>query len=429
MKKIWIILIAAFAIIAIIVFVVKSKKDNPEAVTAENVELRNIIEIVTANGKVQPEIEVKISADVSGEIVELLVQEGDKVAKGELLLRINPDIYQSTVARMRAQVNNTKANKANAEARLAQAQAQFVNAKATYERNEKLFAQKALSQSEFDAATSQFEVAKAEVTAATKTIEAATFSINSASAALKEAEDNLLRTSIFSPMEGTVSTLNVELGERVLGTSQMQGTDIMRIANLQNMEVNVEVNEADIIKVHLGDTAYVTVDAYLDRTFKGIVSEVANSAQSTSTLGDQITTFKVKVRILRTSYEDLQKSMAEHLSPFRPGMSATVDIHTKTERDVIAVPISAVAVREDTSSSNKLPKQVVFLLQDETAVMREVKTSIQDSKYIQIVEGVAVGDEIITGPFSIVSKTLEDGTKVKKTDRNELYEKLSKAKK
>jgi len=407
---------------------------------------RTIVEMVSANGKIQPEVEVKISPDVSGEIVVLNVKEGDRVKKGDLLAKINPDMYLSNLDKMVAGLNSTKANLANSKARLAQVQAQFTNAKLTYERNEKLWKESTISQSEYDAAKSAYEVAKAEVDAANETVSASEYNVKSTEASLKEAKDNLTKTSIFAPVDGTVSKLNVEKGERVVGTSQFAGTEIMRIADLSEMEVNVSVNENDIVRVHLGDTALVEVDAYLNRKFKGVVTEIANSANTTGVSADQITNFDVKIRIVRESYLDLLSDKQKDMSPFRPGMSATVDIKTKTVYDVLSIPIQSVTTRDDTTGNlkksdvitkdpankdkteentkknkNNAVNEYVFIYANGVAKLQKVTTGIQDNNFIEIIEGIKEKDEVISAPYRAISKTLKNNDKVKKVKKEELF--------
>ncbi len=449
MKKKKIIRFSIIGVVLIIVLLAVGKKTgcvgkkDVTEVSTEKVLKRTITETVSASGKIQPEVEVKLSPDVSGEIVELLVKEGDKVAKGDLLAKIKPDIYESNYEQMQAALNSQKANEANAKARLSQVKAQFINAKLTYERNETLFKQKAISQSEYDAAKTAFDVAKEEVTAAEEQHKAAQFNVQSTNASVKEARENLAKTNIYAPVDGTISKLNIELGERVVGTTQFAGTEIMRIANLNEMEVSVDVNENDIVRVSLNDTALIEVDAYLNRKFKGIVTEIANSAESTGiTTADQVTNFTVKIRILRESYQDLIKPEHPNISPFRPGMSATVDIQTETVYNVLSLPIQAVTVREDTTKNEKkdvkpgsedeqaevkknnhvAPQQeYVFLYSEEKAKMLKVKSGIQDNMYIQIVSGLKENDEVITSPYTAISKTLKDNMAVKKTDKKDLF--------
>ena len=453
----------AIGVVVLILILVIAKKagwvgggDKTEVVV-EDAALRKIVETVAASGKVQPEIEVKISPDVSGQIVELNVKEGDEVKKGDVLCKINPDIYLSNLDKMTAAVNTSKANVANSRARLAQIKAQFVNSETVFTRTKKLFEENALSQADFDAAKAAYEGSKAEVDAAEQNITASEFNVKNALASLKEANDNLTRTTIISPVGGRVSKLNMELGERVVGTGQMTGTEIMRIADLNEMEVSVDVNENDIVRLHNNDTADIEVDAYLDKKFRGIVTEVANSANITGTSADQVTNFTVKIRILQDSYKDLIPANEKNYSPFRPGMSATVDIHTKTAYNIVSVPIQAVTTRDDTTSfgsksdkgksfgkaddkgdentsensdksngktaKEEKTKEYVFVLKNEKAILQEVETGIQDNNYIEIKKGVNKGDAIIYGPYSAVSKMLKNKTPVKKVDKEELFNK------
>ena len=399
----------------------------PIEITTELVTRRTIIETVTANGKVQPEVEVKISADVSGEIIELLVKEGDEVQKGDLLVKINPDIYVSIRERAIATLNSSKANLANAKARLSQAKAQFINTEANYKRNQKLFKDGAISQADFDASQAAFEVANSEIEAAKQNVLGTEFNIKSAEASVKEANDNLQKTTILAPNSGTISMLNIEEGERVVGTSQMAGTEIMRIANLKEMEVQVDVNENDIVRLKINDTADIEVDAYAERKFKGLVTQIANSAKTTGISADQVTNFEVKIRILRSSYQDLLNKKNPNASPFRPGMSATVDIKTNSAKNVLSVSIQSVTMREDSSKTidkqgltdSDQREEIVFLFDKDKAIIQKVKTGIQDNKYIEILSGLNETQEIILGPYMAVSKELKDGDKVKKEIKKE----------
>lgn len=442
-------IISGIVLLLIIAIAIYKSRSGGDAlpVTVEPAKFRTVIETVSANGKVQPEVEVKISPDVSGEIVELNVAEGLQVKKGDLLVKINPDIYISMKERAEAALNTAQANLSNAKARLMQAKAQLINSEAAFKRSDNLFKEGAISEADFDAAKASYEVAKAEVEAAGHSVSAGEFNIKSASASLKEASDNLLRTTIFSPIDGTISSLKVEKGERVVGTSQMAGTEMMRIAELKNMEVNVEVNENDIVRVSLHDTAEIEVDAFLGRKFKGIVTEIANSANTLGVSAEQVTTFNVKINILRDSYADLVPADKPHLSPFRPGMSGTVEIQTEKAENVLTVPIQAVTTREDTagikeeeqqegesmvkqkSDDRKKPEKMkeveecVFVVDQDKAIKKAVKTGIQDSKYIQVISGVEENEEIISGPYSAVSRELENDKKVEKVEKKELYKK------
>lgn len=404
-------------------------------VTAEPGENRTIVETVTSSGRVQPVTEVKISPDVSGEIVQILVKEGDYVHRGDLLVSINPDIYESNLSRVEAALNTSRASLANARARQVQAEAQFLNAKSSFERNEMLFDQDAISASEFDAARSQYLVAQAEVEAATQSVIGAEFQVKSSEATLKEARESLTKTNIFSPMDGTISRLDAELGERVVGTSQFAGTEIIRIANLNEMEVLVEVNENDIIRVNEGDTANILIEAYLNQEFSGIVTSIANSAKDQTLNVDQVTNFEVRIRILPVSYEHLIRDDRPHHSPFRPGMSASVDIQTQTAYNTLSVPIQAVTTREEESDTlsqgddralagnrgSERVQEYVFVLKEGKVILTAVSSGIQDSNFIEIQSGLEQGDEVVTGPFRAISRTLKDGDAVRKVSRQELF--------
>ncbi|MCD4696137.1 MAG: efflux RND transporter periplasmic adaptor subunit [Bacteroidales bacterium] len=427
-------------VMLIILAVTKKKGGDGIKVTTEFPVERTIIETVSANGKIQPEKDIKISPYISGEVVELYVKEGDEVLKGDLLAKIDPEIYKTNYEQIEASLQMQRANLANSKARLAQAQAQFVKAEEDFKRNKMLFKQNVISQSDYDAAVSVFEVAKAEVTAARENVKAARFSVSSSDASLREAGENLNRTAIYAPSIGTVSRLSIEKGERVTGASQFSaGTEIMRIANLERMIVLVEVNENDIVRVNLNDTCIIEVDAYLEHKFKGLVTEMATSANVIGVSADQVTNFEVKILILEDSYKDLVDKNSFIRSPFRPGMSATVDIQTETAHDILTVPIQAVTTRADTTgksdehddteeSSEEEPNQekddlieVVFVYEEGKALLHKVKTGIQDNMFIEITEGITGEQEIITGPYRAVSKKLNDDDDVKKVDKKDLF--------
>jgi HlyD family secretion protein len=422
-KKLYILLASIFVIVLIIALAKGGKGGRLHQVTIEKSELRTITEVVSANGKIQPENEVKISSDVSGEIIEISVKEGDKVKKGQLLVRIRPDTYQSASERANAALNGTKANLAQAKARLAQAKAQFLTNELNFTRNKKLYEQQAISQAEFDNIQSLYEVAKAEVEAAEQTVIASEYNIQSALATLKEANENLTKTTIYAPIDGTVSSLTKKMGERVVGTNMMDGTEIMRIADLSKMEVSVNVNENDIVRLTLNDTAIIEVDAFLGKTFLGIVTQLANSATTQGITTDQVINFDVRIRILPSSYAGMVSDSS--VSPFRPGMSATADITTKTIKNAITVPIQAVTTREDSTLSestlekNKL-KESIFIASNGKAKLVYVESGIQDNKFIQITKGIKEGEEVITGPFSVVSKLLNNNDKIEIIKKEEL---------
>jgi HlyD family secretion protein len=418
-KKIIYFSIAALVLVGILVTLSKKgiigNKDKGMEVEISKVDEITIVETVSATGKIQPEIEVKISSEVSGEIIALPIKEGQVVRKGELLVKINPDLYTSGYNRTVAGLSQTKAG-------LGQADAAFKEAQGNYNRNKTLYDKGIISRAEWERAESSFENAKAAK-------QSAYYNVQSASATVNEAKDNLGRTTIYAPADGTISMLNVELGERVLGTQQMTGTEIMRVANFNNMEVEVDVNENDIVKINVGDEAKVEVDAYLKKEFKGTVTSISNSASATLT-ANQVTNFKVKIRILKESYMDLLAGKPITYSPFRPGMTATVDIITTRKEKVIGVPISSIVIKSDTtavkkfevedpeSEENKVkPKsdkkfECVFVKVGDKAKIRIIKTGIQDDSNIEVLNGLKKGDVVIVGPYTTVSKDLNSGDKV-----------------
>jgi HlyD family secretion protein len=380
-------------------------------IAVENAEKRTLVETITANGKIQPEKEVKISPDVSGEIVELTVKEGDNVQKGQLLLRIKPDTYVSQRDRSLAAISS-------ARARLSQSEAQLTQSELSYKRSKQLYDEQTVSKSEFEQAEATYTVAKSEV-------DAAKFSVVSAEASLKEANENLTKTSIYAPMSGTVSMLLVELGERVAGTNLMAGTELLRVADLSRMEAQVQVNENDVPRVKLGDTALIEVDAYLDQKFKGVVTEIANSAKTTGVSADQVTNFDVKILIIPESYQALVDGGDKN--PFRPGMSATVDIRTQSKAGVLTVPIQSVTTRTDTTKltgtvAEKDIRTLVFVADGKYALARDVKTGIQDNSYIEILSGVEENEQVVSAPFSAISKKLADSTLVEVVKKEVLFQ-------
>lgn len=415
-KKLIIIIVTIIVLLALLIVGKKAgwfgKKDDAKSVEIKTIAPINIFEKVSATGKIQPSTEVKISSEVSGEIIELPFKEGQKVNKGDLLVKVNPDLIQAALNRSQAGYQNVQAN-------LSQAEATLKEATANYERNKSLFERGVISKADWDRSIANYEGSVAARSSAY-------YSVQSAAASVNEARDNLARTTIYAPIDGTISLLSVELGERVVGTQQMAGTEILRVANLNSMEVLMDVNENDIVKVQVGDTSIVEVDAYPKREFSGVVTEIANSAQGTLA-ADQVTNFKVKVKILETSYQDLLNDKPDGYSPFRPGMTATVDIITEKRFNILAVPISAVVIKTDTSEVKKSVaekyKQVkiigdeekfecVFVKENGEAKLRVVMTGIQDNANIEIVSGLNENEEVIIGPYNLVSKTLEPGDKV-----------------
>lgn len=434
-SKKWLLILGGLVVLLIVVAIFKGGKSGKGLeVSSEKVQLRTIIETVAASGKIQAETEVVISSDVSGEIIVLPVEEGDRIKKGDLLIKIDPDLVESALSRAEAALNTARANLSGSRARLAQSKSQFENASATFKRNKSLYEDNVISDSDYDQAQANFEVAEAEVQAADESVNAALFNVKSSEATLKEAQENLGRTSIYSPIDGVITKLNKELGERVVGTAQMAGTDIMTVADLNVMEVAVEVNENDIVRVNKGDTAEIEVDAYLDTKFKGIVTEIANSATVQGMSADQVTNFDVKIRMLKASYLELVEGKEEQYSPFRPGMSATVDIHTTSAMNVVSVPIQAVTTRSDSSTEKKGrratetsivddedKRECVFVIVDGKASIRYVETGIQNTMHIEILEGLDTSQVIITAPYSAVSRKLKDGVAVETVSEEQLY--------
>ncbi len=441
-KTTWIVILSIIVLAVIVGLAInKSRNSVHIKVAVEKVQRRSIIETVSANGKIQPAKDIKISPYISGEVVELFVKEGEFVKKGMKLAKIDPKIYISNYEQIKAGLKTSQANEANAKARLTQVKAQFTKANLDFKRSNKLWKGEVISDADFDAAKSTYEVAAAEVKAAKESYKASQFQVKSTQAQVNEAAENLNRTNIYAPQNGTVSKLSVEVGERVTGASQFSaGTEIMRIANLDMMEVNVEVNENDIVSVKLKDTALIEVDAYLDRKFKGIVTEIATSANTTGVSADQVTNFDVKIRMLKSSYKDLIRKKDVIKSPFRPGMSATVEIQTETAKNILSIPIQAVTTRADSTGRIKTAIQkreeskeknntaieetnpeYVFVFDAGKARLQKVKTGIQDNMYIEILEGLKKGEEVVVAPYRAISKTLRNGDKIEKVSKRDLF--------
>jgi len=400
---------------------------------------KDIVETVSASGKIQPEIEVKLSPEVSGEIVELTVKEGDLVKKGQLLCKIRPDILISGYERTVASYNAQKASVAGAEQQIIQAQVNLKNIEARFKRNQSLYKDKVISAAEFDTAQAEYQTAKSNLESARQSLVGAKFGLQQSGAGVKEASDNLARTNIYAPVDGIVSKLNVEKGERVVGTAQMTGTEIMTIANLSSMEVNVEVNENDINRLSLGDTAVIEVDAFMDKKFKGIVTEIASSASVVGTSADQVTNFAVKIRILPESYGTLTNK-GNSSSPFKPGLSATVDIQTERTRGLI-VPIQSVTIREEEKSKDSKvdgpakdeeeqkkkdktkpkAKEYVFVVEAGKVKQVEVKTGIQDDQNIIIISGLKPGQQVVSAPYAAISKMLKNDMAVEVVEKEKLF--------
>jgi len=447
-------------VILIVLLVVLKKagvlgKDAGIKVTAEKVARRTIVQTVNASGKIYPEIEVKMSPDISGEIVQLDVQEGDSVKKGQVLARIYGDIYATQRDQAAAIVNQQQAQLANSRAAIGVMQAQLDESKKTYDMQKQLYDGKVISANEFNTAEAAYKSAVANLAAAKEGINAAQAGVQSSRAGLAKANKDISLATLVSPMNGVVDLLNVKKGERVVGSSMMAGTEMMRIADLSKIEIRVDVGENDIPKVHLGDSATIEVDAYNNRKFTGKVTQIASSnngaASQTETAANtstDVTNYKVYIRLDPGSYKDLIDPKRPKAFPFRPGMSASADIQTKTNTNVLSIPINAVTTREknDSTGNGKGPiaattdnsqtavtndvntdndlDEVVFVIQSDGTVRKQVvKTGIQDINDIEVTDGLKEGDEVVTGPYDVVSKTLKPKDKIKVVSKNELFDK------
>lgn len=415
-------------------------KGDLQQVAIEKSEKRAIVETVTASGKINPETEVKLSSEVSGEIIGLYVKEGDSVKKGDLLVEINPSIYEAQASQASANVSQVKANLLSAEATLKNQQTQFEQAQRNFERQKQLYNEKIISDQEFDQAKMSLRTAQAAFETSREQYNASQFTVKSSEAQRKLAGDNLGKTRIYAPISGIVSLLNVKLGERVVGTAQMAGTELIRIADLNNMRAEVDVNENDVLRVKIGDTAVVEVDAYRAKKFRGVVTQIAySSATSTGIVStSQAINFSVKVKLLKESYAELIHPEYGQAYPFRPGMSATVDIKTQSKGDVLSVPIQAVTTREESELKNKETtsykkddnfdakehkdmKEVVFVVNNGVATAVVVTTGIQDASHIEITSGLTSGKDVIKAPFKLISKTLKNGDLVQVVEEKELF--------
>jgi HlyD family secretion protein len=438
-------LIGAFVVLLLVVILGRSQgwigKPKELEVELAKTKRATIVEKVSASGTVQPVTEVKIAPEVSGEIRELLVEEGDSVPRGFLMVKIRPDTWISQLERAEASLNQQRANVVSSEAALARAEATYTRAEQDYKRQEKLWNEKVISEADWQMAQQNFKVAENDLKSAKQSLEAAKYIVRSSEATVREARENVRLTNVAAPMAGIVSKLSVKKGERVLGTAQMQGTEMLRIADLNKMEVRVNVNENDIVRVHLGDTTLIDVDAYsnVGKTFKGIVTNIANTAKDKLS-ADAITEFEVRILMLNDSYQDLIKEGKRY--PFRPGMTASVEILTNRKADVLAVPLAAVTTRnpEQLKDGNKpgsegspaaqpagsapAPKKkedkvVVFVHENGVAKMIEVKTGISDYDNIEILSGLSDSSEVVTGPFLVVSKRLKDGEKIRVAEKKQ----------
>ncbi len=436
-KRIWWIVIISIILIVILIAVARNSETDAVKVAVEKAALHTITETVTASGKIYPETEVKIAPEVSGEITQLDIHEGDSVIKGQVLVKINPAIYNSMVSQASASVEQSKASEDNSKQMMAQAESQFLLAEATYKRNKKLFDQKVISQLEFEQGEASFKSAKAAWDAAKASTAGGKYGIQGAQANLTTAQENLLKTTVVAPTSGIISELLVKKGERVLGTAQMAGTEMLTIADMSRIEVRVDVSETDISKVKIGDTTLIDADAYRNRKFKGLVSKIAvsstKSGASSGTSTDQVTNYTVYILILSSSYADLSAKMGKGKFPFKPGMSASVEIQTNRQDNILSVPVNAVTTRDWSDSiKNKIIsqsasdniRQVVFVYDSKTQMveLRDVKTGLQDNKYLQVTEGLKENEEVVMAPYGAIARTLKDKTKVKTVAKDQLFE-------
>ncbi len=411
--------ITALLIIAVIVAKKTGFIENRDKikVAVEKIARRSIIEKVGTNGKIYPVKKVKLSVEVPGEVTQILIQEGDSVKKGDLLLVLNPSTFSTTVSRANAAYNSALSGLSTAKARYSTAQAQFIIVQKDFDRKQKLHQNNIISDAEFDMVESQYYASLGENEAASQNVEAAKYNIQSAKASLKESKEMLTKTKLYAPMNGIVSKLNVELGEKVVGTAQMLGTELITIADLDHMELQVDVGENDVLRISIGDTAEVEVDAYLDDKFLGIVSHIAYS--SNQGFDNQVTKFQVKIKLLASSYKHLVKPKQGHSYPFRPGLSATADILTNKKSNIITVPIQSVTKREDDNGKNE--RQVLYVVKNNRTKEIIVKTGIQDDEYIEITSKIDLDNEVVFAPFKAISKELKDSLLVEIVAEKNLF--------
>ncbi len=441
-NRIIVLLISIVAILLIVLVVGKKQgwigKGRAMEVSAEKISTRTIIERVSASGKIYPQLDVKMSPDVSGEVTELYVKEGHSVKQGMLLAKIKPDIYKAILDRAVAALNTARANALQSKASLLQVQSEFDRAEKNYIRNKELYDQKVISAADWEVIDAGYKSAQANFEGSKMSVRAAEFGVQSAQASVNEAREDLSKTTIYAPNEGIISQLNIEKGERVLGTTQMEGTDMMHISNLDAIEARVDVSENDVLRVNMGDTAEIELDAYPEKKFKGVVNQIANSAKSSlAGQSEQVTNFQVKILLLKDSYKELIDNEGRRF-PFLPGMSASVDVMTKKVSNVMAVPIQSVTTRDDTSTAvkaeiissdnnsgknNDVADEVVFIVDNGEARYKKVTTGIQDDEFIEIKSGLAGQEQIITGPFSAISRLLKNGDQVEVVDKDKLFKK------
>ena len=428
----WVIGIMVIALILLIVFM-KSKGDDGLKVAIEKAGRHTITQTVSATGKIYPENEVKISPEVSGEITLLTIEEGDSVHKGKVLVKINPAYYSSMVNQQEAALEQTRASATNSAQMMSQAESQFDLAKATYNRNKKLYEEKVISALEFEQSEASFKSAKASLDAAKASTSGGAYGVKGAQAMLSQARVTLDKTKVIAPANGVISQLNVKLGERVVGTAQYAGTEMLTIADMSRIEVRVDVSETDITKVKTGDTASVETDAYRGRKFTGLVSKIAVSSKSAAMSStDQVTNYVVHIFILPSSYEDLAASLPKGKFVFKPGMSASVEIHTNRQDNILSVPVNAVTTRDWSDSikrkhaeeKTETIRQVVFVYDSKTkqVSLRDVKTGLQDNTFLQITEGLKEGEEVVVAPYGAIARILADKAKVEPVAKDKLFD-------
>lgn len=424
-KWLWIGIGAVLLLVLLIAF--GKKDDDGTKVAIEKAAPQTITETVTASGKIYPETEVKISPEVSGEIIELNVEEGDSVVKGQLLVKINPAIYNSQVKQAEASMQQTRSGVTNSQQMSAQSKANYEQALSNYKRNKKLYTDKVISAMEFEQIEATYKSAEAAYQAAQANISGGNYGVQASAANLNQARENLLKTSILAPSSGIISSLSVKKGERVLGTSQMQGTQVLSIADMSRIELRVDVSETDIAKVKIGDTSIINADAYRNRKFTGVVSKIAVSSSSAAALSaDQVTNYTVHILILPSSYADIVTS-GNYKYPFKPGMSASVEIQTRKEYNILAVPVNAVTTRDWTDSTKKGSdsiRQVIFVYNsaEKKVSVRDIQTGIQDNKFIQILSGLKANEEVVTAPYGAIARLLKDKSRVKVVAKDKLFE-------
>jgi len=429
-RKYW---IAGAGILVLILLIIMGKSGGDEGikVAVEKTAAHTITETVTASGKIYPETEVKISPEVSGEIIELNVEEGDTVSKGQLLVKINPAIYNSQVSQAEAAMQQTRSNVLNSRQMSAQSKANFEQAQSNYNRNKQLYKDKVISAMEFEQIEATYKANKATYEASQASISGGTYGVQASAASLQQARENLLKTTILAPTSGIISSLSVKKGERVLGTAQMQGTQLLSIADMSRIEVRVDVSETDIAKVKIGDTTVIMADAYRNRKFTGVVSQIGVSSTTsalTTSSTDQVTNYTVHILILPSSYADVVTT-GKYKYPFKPGMSASVEIQTRKERDILSVPVNAVTTRDWPDSlknkeENKGIRQVVFVYnsKDKKVYIRDVQTGIQDNQYIQVTGGLKKDEEVVIAPYGAIARLLNDKSRVNIVTKDKLFE-------